>query len=258
MSDFAAFEGNPDFVLSLARGLAVIEAFQDRADGVTVGDVASRTGLSRASVRRILITLELLGFASHNGPVFKLSSRVLRLGFSFLSSTSLTALALPVLEEITAAIHESSSLCTLEDDDIVYLARSATKRVMSVGLAVGSRLPAHCTSMGRVLLAALPAPELTAYLRRVTLHAATPKTITSKPELSAELDRVRKRGYALVDEELELGLRSIAVPVATRAGRVVAAMNTGVQASRVSPDEMVTRFLPVLRDGAQRLGLALG
>jgi IclR family transcriptional regulator, pca regulon regulatory protein len=256
--DFAGFEGNPDFVLSLARGLEIIEAFQDRPDGVTVGDVASRTGLSRAAVRRSLITLELLGYAGHNGPIYRLGSRVLRLGFSFLSSSSLTALALPILEEMSAAIHESTSLSELEGNEIVYLARSATRRVMSVGLSIGSRLPAYCTSMGRVLLAAMPPAERGAYLKQAVLHRQTPKTITTKRKLAAELDRVCQQGYALVDQELELGLRSIAVPVVTRSGRVAAAMNTGVQASRVAPVEMIERFLPVLREGAQRLGQALG
>jgi IclR family transcriptional regulator, pca regulon regulatory protein len=258
MSDSAAFEGNPDFVLSLARGLAVIEAFQERPDGVTVGDAAVRTGLSRASVRRLLITLELLGYATHNGPVYRLGSRVLRLGFAFLSSHSLAALALPILEEIGAAIHESSSLSVLEGDEIVYLARSATKRVMSVGLSIGSRLPAYCTSMGRVLLAALPDGELAGYLGRAVLEARTPKTITRKAALRTELKRVGHRGYALVDEELELGLRSLAVPVVSRSGRVVAAINTGVHASRVSAEEMLERFLPALKDGAVSLGRALG
>jgi len=255
--DFSTFEGNPDFVLSLARGLAVIEAFEDHPEGVTVGDIAARTGLSRASVRRLLITLEMLGYASHAGPTYRLGSRALRLGFSFLSSTSLPALALPVLEEVTAIIRESSSLSALDGDEIVYLARSATRRVMSVGLSVGSRLPAYCTSMGRVLLAAMGDGELPAYLKRTTLRAYTPRTITAKRLLSVEIDRVRVQGYALVNEELELGLRSLAVPVRNRAGKVVAAMNTGVQASRVTPEEMVERFLPVLRKGAARLGLAL-
>ncbi len=258
MRDFAEFEGNPDFVLSLARGLAVLEAFEERRDGATVGDVAARTGLSRAAVRRILITLELLGYASHTGPVYRLGSRVLRLGFSFLSSSSLPALAAPLLEEVSAAIHESSSLSALEGDEIVYLARSATNRVMAVGLSIGSRLPAYCTSMGRVLLAALPERELAAYLERVTLEPRTHRTITAKAKLAAELERVRSQGYALVDEELEVGLRSLAVPVRARAGRVVAAMNTGVHASRVAAEEMIGRFLAVLRDGAERLGQALG
>lgn len=252
-----AFEGNPDFVLSLAKGLALMEAFQDRPDGVTVGDMASRTGLSRAAVRRLLITLELLGYASHHGSVYRLSSRALRLGFSFLSSSSIPAIAQPILEEISAAIHESSSLSVLEGDEIVYLARSATRRVMSVGLSVGSRLPAYCTSMGRVMLAAMPEQDLRAYLTRVKLEKRTSKSITKKKAFAAELERVRRQGYALVDEELEVGLRSLAVPVRSRSGKVVAAMNTGVQAARSTPREMVGRFLPVLRDGAERLALAL-
>ena len=250
--------GDPDFVLSLARGLAVVEAFQDRIDGVTVGDVSTRTGLSRAAVRRLLITLEQLGYATHNGPVYRLGSRVLRLGFSFLSSSSLATLAGPVLEQVSAAIQESSSLSTLEGDEIVYLARSATRRVMSVGLSIGSRLPAYCTSMGRVMLAAARAEDLAAYLERVELRPLTSKTIWNKAALSAELERVRAQGFALVDEELEVGLRSLAVPVQSRAGKVVAAMNTGVHASRVRPEEMVERFLPALREGAGRLGVALG
>ncbi len=192
--DFAGFEGNPDFVLSLARGLEIIEAFQDRPDGVTVGDVASRTGLSRAAVRRSLITLELLGYAGHNGPIYRLGSRVLRLGFSFLSSSSLTALALPILEEMSAAIHESTSLSELEGNEIVYLARSATRRVMSVGLSIGSRLPAYCTSMGRVLLAAMPPAERGAYLKQAVLHRQTPKTIGRRRNWPPNLERVAETG----------------------------------------------------------------
>lgn len=258
MPQIEQIPGNPDFVLSLARGLAVIEAFQGRPDGVTVGDVAGRTGLSRAAVRRLLITLETLGYATHNGPLYRLSSRVLRLGFSFLSSNSLSAVALPVLEEITAKINESSSLTTLEGDEIVYLARSATRRVMSVGLSIGSRLPAYCTSMGRVLLAAMSPDDLAAYLQRVDLKPLTPKTLTDKAALSAELERVRERGYALSDEELEIGLRSLAVPVRSRSGKVLAAMNTGVHAARVTIPEMIERFLPVLKEAAERLAIALG
>src|SRR4051812_38337012 len=180
MPKISPHEGNPDFVLSLARGLAVIEAFQNQRDGVTVADVAARTGLSRAAVRRLLITLELLGYATHNGPIYRLGTRVLRLGFSFLSSFSLAALAAPVLEELATTFHESCSISVLEGDEIVYVARSATTRVMSVGLSIGSRLPAYCTSMGRVLLAAMSDDELNEYLKRITPKAHTPKTITSK------------------------------------------------------------------------------
>ena len=213
--------------------------------------------MSRASVRRLLITLESLGYATRSGSAYQLSSRVLRLGFSYLSSHSLATLAQPVLEQISSAIHESSSLCVLEGDEIVYLARSAANRVMSVGLSIGSRLPAYCTSMGRVLLAALPDSELRAYLSRVELKARTAKSITGKTALTAELQRVRTQGYALVDEELELGLRSVAVPVVTREGRTVAAMNTGVHSSRVSIKDMTKRLLPALREGAVSLGNAL-
>ncbi len=177
---------NPDFVLSLARGLSVIEAFQDRPDGVSVGDVAARTGLSRAAVRRLLITLEMQGYATHNGPVYRLGSRVLRLGFAFLSSHSLPALAQPVLEEISSVIRESSSLSILEGYDIVYLARSATRRVMSVGISVGTRLPAYCTSMGRVLLAALPDDDVEIFLADVLVENHTRNTITDAPGLRAE------------------------------------------------------------------------
>ncbi len=252
------FAGNPDFVLSLARGLRLIEAFHDLRDGASVAELAVRTGLSRAAVRRFLITLELLGYAAQSGSVYRLNSRILRLGYSYLSSTSLPALALPILEDISATVHESCSISTLEGDEIVYLARSAVKRVMTVGLSVGSRLPAYCTSMGRVLLAGLPKEELDAYLRRVELKAHTRKTITGKGRFLKMIRQVRGDGFALVDEELEIGLRSLAVPVHGRGGKVIAAMNTGVHASRVAPSEMTQRFLPVLRSAAKLLEQALG
>src|SRR5207249_7122016 len=174
--------------------------------------------------------------------------RVLRLGFSFLSSDSLATLAGPILEEISATLQESSSLGALEGDDVVYLARAATRRVISVGLAIGSRLPAYCTSMGRVLLAALSPEELASYLKRVELRALTPKTIVQKKALKSELEWVRTQEYALVDGEFEIGLRSIAVPVRTQSGKVVAAINSGVHAARVQRKEMLVRFLPVLRE----------
>jgi IclR family pca regulon transcriptional regulator len=257
MNDFDLFAGDPDFVLSLARGLAVIEAFQDEPDGVTIAGVAATTGLSRAAVRRLIITLEQLGYANRKGVAYRLTSRVLKLGASFLSSDSLAMLAGPILEEISGTLHESSSVSVLDGSEIVYVARSVTKRVMSVGLSIGSRLPACYTSMGRVLLAALPEAELNQYLKSLRLEARTPKTIVGRKELSAELARVRRQGFSLVDEELEIGLRSLAVPVTDGAGQVVAAMNTGVHVSRISVRELKSRMLPVLQDGAARLGQAL-
>jgi IclR family pca regulon transcriptional regulator len=203
---------NPDFVLSLDRGLKVIEAFQGHRNGRSAAEIAADTHLSRAAVRRLLITLEQLGYAEHAGSTYRLRPRILRLGFAALSSNSLPSLAQPILENVTAVLHESCSLSVLDDDEIVYLARSPAQRVMSVGLSIGSRLPAHCTSMGRVLLAALSDSELGAYLKRLQIKALTPKTVKSKAELLKRILRVRSDGYALVNEELELGLRSIAVP----------------------------------------------
>lgn len=250
-------EGNPDFVLSLARGLQVIEAFQGERDGLTVSAVAARTRLSRAAVRRLLITLEMLGFAERMGPTFRLTSRVLRLGFSFVSSNLLAGLAGPVLEQLSARIHESCSVSILEGDQVVYVARSAARRVMTIDLGIGSRLPAYSTSMGRVLLAALPEDERDRYLAATEFRALTPKTVTDRKALRGVLQRVRADGYALVDEELELGLRSIAVPITARSGRVIAAMNSGVSAARLKPADMVEQILPALRDHAGLLGQLL-
>ena len=204
------------------------------------------------------MTLEILGYAESAGRSYRLKTRVLKLGFSYLSSTSLPTIAQPILEQTTEVLHESSSLSVLDGDEIVYIARSAPKRVMSVGLSVGSRLPAYCTSMGRVLLAGVPGAELDAYLERVELRALTSKTVTDKAALSAIIEKTRSNGYTLVDEELELGLRSIAVPVHNRMRRVVAAMNIGVHAARVSADEMIHRFLPVLQTNAALLAQVLG
>jgi IclR family pca regulon transcriptional regulator len=249
----AVLEGNPDFVLSLARGLKVIEAFEGHTEGQTVADISRTTNLSRAAVRRSLITLDLLGYVELNGRNYRLKTRVLKLGFSYLSSNSLPAIAQPTLERITEVVHESSSLSVLDGDEIVYIGRSTAKRVMAVGLSVGSRLPAYCTSMGRVLLAALPEPELAAYLERVEIKPLTIKTITNRELLGQIIRRVGSDGFALTDEELELGLRSIAVPVRSNQNRVIAAMNIGVHATRVSAAEMIHRFLPILQDHASSL-----
>ena len=249
---------DPNFVLSLARGLEVIESFEGHTEGQSVADISKKTGMSRAAVRRLLITLERLGYAEYTGKMYRLKTRVLQLGFSYLTSTSLTTIAQPILEQVTEAVHESSSLSVLDGNQIVYLARSAAKRVMSVDLSVGSRLPAYCTSMGRVLLAALPEEELTAYLDRVELRALTPKTVTDKGLLHEIIRRVQSQGFALADEELELGLRSIAVPVRNRQNRVVAAINIGVHAARVSVGEMTERMLPVLEEQARTFVHLLG
>jgi len=249
---------DPNFVLSLARGLTIIEAFEGHKEGLSVADLARQTGLSRAAVRRVMITLHTLGYAELNGRVYRLKPRVLKLGFSYLSSASLPGIAQPILEQITEQVHESSSLSVMDGDQIVYVARSTAKRVMSVGLSVGSRLPCYCTTMGRVLLSALAKQEIESYFDRAELKALTPKTITDKALLIEIIGQVREQGFALADEELELGLRSLAVPLKTRNGEVVAAMNIGVHAARVPLAEMLDRFLPILKESARVLGQVLG
>jgi IclR family transcriptional regulator, pca regulon regulatory protein len=257
IDDFESFVGNPDFVLSLARGLQVIESFQRMTDALSVSEVASRTGLSRAAVRRLLITLEILGYASRERSQYRLSPRILQLGFSYLSSSSLESLAFPLLQHVTQILHESSSLGVLEGDEMVYVARSAAQRVMSIGLSVGSRLPAYCTSMGRIMLAALPLRDFSGFVRRARFEQLTPKTIVDKAQFTRVIDRVRTDGYSMVDGELETGLRSIAVPVTSRSGRVVAAMNSGVHAGRVTKQRLISEFLPVLRQQSVLLGSLL-
>src|SRR5687768_1370759 len=205
--------GDRDFVASLEKGLVVIEAFDAGRPRLTLSDVAKLTGITRAAARRYLLTLTKLNYAEFDGRYFSLTPRVLRLGYAYLSSASLSAQVQPFLERISEETGESSSAAVLDGDDIVYIARSATRRIMSIGLGVGSRLPAHCTALGRAILAFQPEDEFRAYLQRVRLEARTPKTITDKSLFQAALDATRAQGYAIVNEELEYGLRSIAVPV---------------------------------------------
>jgi IclR family pca regulon transcriptional regulator len=245
--------GDRDFVASLEKGLLVIEAFDASRPRLTLSDVAKLTGITRAAARRYLLTLTKLNYADFDGRYFSLSPRILRLGYAYLSSASLSARVQPFLEQISEATGESSSAAILDGDDIVYIARSATRRIMSIGLGVGSRLPAYCTSLGRAILAYQPEDMIEAYLQRVRLEARTPKTITDKTEFRAVLEATRAQGYALVNEELEFGLRSIAVPVLQKNGQVTIALNLSAQAGRVSADEMRERFLPSLSAAGESL-----
>jgi IclR family pca regulon transcriptional regulator len=258
-AEIQTFAGDPNFMASLARGLAVIRAFTQQRRHLTIAQLSQRTGIPRAAVRRCLYTLAKLGYvASDDGRAYALRPRILALGHAYLSSTPLANAVQPLLDQITSDLHESSSMAVLEGDDILYIARSSTTtRVMSIDLGIGSRLPAYCTSMGRVLLAGLPDADLQAYLSRVKLTRLTGRTVTTRHELVNVLKAVRRDGYSLVDQELEIGLRSIAVPVADRDGRPVAAINVGTQSSRVSVAEMETRFLPPLHAAAHELGLLL-
>jgi IclR family pca regulon transcriptional regulator len=245
-------------MLSLARGLSVIRAFADGTPQLTVAEVARLTGMSRAAARRCLYTLSALGYAAAMDGAYLLTPTVLALGYTYIGSTSLARVAQPVLERVSEHLHESCSLAVADGDEIVYLARAATRRILSIGLSVGSRLPVACTSMGRVLLAFGPDPARTAFLTRVKLVRHTPFTIVDKARLRTELDRVRQQGFAIVDQELELGLRSLAVPVRRPDGTVVAALNVGVQAGRVEPDRLERTFLPALREAAGEIGASAG
>lgn len=238
------------FVQSLARGLSVIRAFDAEHVELTLSDVARATGLTRAAARRFLLTLADLGYVRTDGRLFALTPRVLELGYAYLSGLSLSEIAQPHLERLAARVHESTSVSVLDGADIVYVARVPVSRIMTVGINLGTRFPAHATSMGRVLLAGLSPAELTAHLAGVTLPRLTPGTIADHDELTAELDRVRTQGYALVDQELEEGLRSIAVPIHDRHRRVVAAVNVSTHASRTPVDVLRDELLPALRETA--------
>ena len=242
-----------DFVASLEKGLSVIEAFDASRPRLSLSDVAKLTGITRAAARRYLLTLTKLNYAEFDGRYFSLTPRVLRLGYAYLSSASLSAQVQPFLERISEETGESSSAAVLDGDDIVYIARSATRRIMSIGLGVGSRLPAHCTALGRAILAFQPEDEFRAYLQRVRLEARTPKTITDKSAFQDALEATRAQGYAIVNEELEYGLRSIAVPVVKKNGKVTIALNLSAQAGRVSAEEMERRFLPLLNSASETL-----
>ncbi|WP_222049225.1 IclR family transcriptional regulator domain-containing protein [Modestobacter lapidis] len=234
---------------SLERGLAVIRAFDGDHRQLTLSDVARRTGLPRAAVRRFLLTLVELGYVRTDGRLFSLRPRVLDLGYAYLSSTSLPEVVQPHLEDLVARVHESCSVSVLDGDDIVYVARVATKRLMTVAINVGTRFPAYATSMGRVLLAARPPAERAAYLRTARLDQLTRHTVTDPDRLAAVLAEVAGQGFALLDQELEEGLRSIAVPVRDATGGVVAAMNVSASARR-GPEALYRDVLPPLRQAA--------
>ena len=253
-----AFAGDPNFMMSLARGLAVVQAFTQQHQQMTISQLSVKTGLSRAAVRRCLYTLAKLGFAgTDDGSRYALRPRMLTLSHSFTASNTLSTAAQPILERMSAQHHESFSVATLDGDDIVYVARTTVSRVMSVDLHIGSRLPAYCTSMGRVLLAHLPTDQLEAYLNRVDMIAHTPRTIVSVDKLRVMLRSVRRNGFALCDQEFEIGLRSLAVPVHSPTGRVVATLNLSGSAPRLSTLDMQTRFIPYLRSAANELSVFL-
>ena len=243
----------PDFVQSLERGLAVIRAFGPETPQLTLSEVARATGLTRAAARRFLLTLAELGYVRADGRVFSLRPRILELGFAYLSGLSLPETAQPHMEELVAKVHESCSVSVLDGEDVVYVARVPTRRIMSVTIAVGTHFPAYATSMGRVLLAGLPPPAVERYLATVELEPLTRRTLTSRDQLGALLQTVRSQGYAMVDQELEDGLRSIAMPIHDGNDDVIAAINLSSHASRATLDMMRREYLPLLRGTVEQI-----
>lgn len=252
------YAGDPNFMTSLARGLSVLEAFAQESPQMTISQLSGKTGLSRAAVRRCLYTLSKLGYAgAEDGQRYSLRPKMLTLSHTYTVSNTLSSAAQPILERMSGQLRESFSVATLDGDEIVYIARSQVSRLMSVDLHVGSRLPAYCTSMGRVLIASQPPDEVERYLSRVQLKPFTSKTVNSVDKLRSMLRNVRRNGYAMCDQEFEMGLRSLAVPVYAPSGKVIATVNLSGNAQRMPLLEMQTQFLPHLRSAANELSVFL-
>lgn len=239
-----------DFVESLDRGLRLLQCFGTTAGPMTLSDLARAADLPRATARRMLFTLQRGGFASGDGKLFSLTPHVLTLAASYLRSSQLVAVLQPVLDRIATAAQEISSLAVLDGDDIVFIARGGPTRVFSGGLEIGYRLPAFCTSVGRAMLGQLDDAELAVRLNGMKREALTPQTVTDPKALLARISADRAQGYSLVDREAEPHFRSISVPVRRYDGVIVAAINMGAHVDRVPAQELLDRFLPLLREGA--------
>lgn len=252
------FKGDPNFMTSLARGLEVLQTFRPEYGALTISQISEITRLHRAVVRRCLYTLAALGFVySADNRHYQLLPRVLTIGHAYLHSSSLARQAQMTLDHLSQHIGQSCSVATLDGDSILYIARASVSRIMKIDLGRGSRLPAYATSMGLVLLSELSEAELESYLERVALTAFTPYTVTDKDELRGLLKKVKAQGYAINDQQLEIGLRSMAVPMYQRKGRVMAAMNVGTHASQITMTELRNSFLPKLQRAAMELALLL-
>ncbi|CAH1665423.1 IclR family transcriptional regulator domain-containing protein [Chelatococcus asaccharovorans] len=242
-----------DFVGSLGRGLVVLEILAAHPSGMTLAEMAAKAGLTRAGARRFLLTLVEAGYATQSGRLFSLSPKLLSVTRTWLGGTGLWSYAEPILRWVTEELGESCSASALSGDDVVYVARVPGPYIVMTDLHIGARLPAYCTSMGRVLLSGLPPQQLEAFLARARLAKRTPNTITDRGQLAGLIGKVAARGYAIVDEELELGLRSIAVPIHDRSGAIVAAINVSTQRDRFSVEDMEKTFLPVLLGAKHRV-----
>ena len=243
--------GATDFIESLDRGLRVLEVFGGNRQPMTLSDLAKAADLPRATARRILLTLERAGFVASDGKHFQLTPRVLVLASAYLTSNHIVSVLQPVLDRLSSDAQEMSSMAILDGDDVVFIARASPTRVFSSGIDIGYRLPAFCTSVGRVLLSRLPDDELAKALNAMDLAPLTPFTVTDKKSLLKAIVADRAQGYSLVDREAEPGFRSISVPVRRYDGTIVAAINMGAHVDRVTERELIDRFLPLLRDGAE-------
>ncbi len=241
-----------DYVLSLEKGLAIIEAFGQLRGAATLSQLAEVTGHTKGSVRRSLHTLCQLGYATQTGRQFTLAARTLRLGFAFVVSDALTRLAQPILEATAERTTESASIAVLDSQDVVFVARATHRRSLSVGLSAGARLPAYASATGRVLLAGQPRDWARFILNRMSRPALTVKTITSVAKVMQQVDLAHRQGYALCDQELEVGLRSIAVPILDREGRTIAAMSLSVATSRMDIPTILEKLLPELERAKQK------
>lgn len=252
MDDQVLKPGDRDYVGALAAGLEVLQAFDAEHPRMTLSEVAARTGMDRAKARRFLLTLHALGFVKRSGRQFELTPRVLQLGYAYQASNQYRAVIQQYLEDITAELGESSSLAVLDGEDVVYVVRSSARhRLMAITLSVGTRLPAAYTSMGRVLLAQLPEAELEAFLARVKLEAFTAFSITDVKALNRDIAKVREQGYSIVDQELDSGLRSVAVPVFAGNGELLGAINISTNAARVDIETLTGVYLLRLQKAAE-------
>lgn len=242
-----------DYVNSLARGLEVICAFTRSRPRMTLSEVAQETGLTRATVRRLLLTLVREGYAEKDEKIFSLKPKVLDLGYSALSSMGILEVAQPVMNDLARTLNESVFCAVLTGADVTYIAHARSDRYVAVSVAVGGRAPAHALSTGRVLLAAEPAEALDRYIDRVTLRAFTPHTLISKAKLRGEIERAGREGHSIVDQELEIGLGSISVPIRSAEGRVLAALNVCCPSSRMTQDDMRKQILPQLLAASQAI-----
>lgn len=257
MKELDNFKNSGNYIQSLERGLQVIQVFSQKDPSLSVSDVSKKTGLSRPAVRRILLTLEHLGFAESKNNMYSLTAKTLSLGYAYLSSNNIWSIARPMMQEFVNKTGESCSISILDGLDVLYVARVSTKRIMSINLDVGSRLPAYATSMGHVLLANLPKDALDIYFGKAVFEKYTDKTINDKEQLMEVFKEVRRQNWGGVDQQFEEGLRSIAVPIRNAHGKVIAAMNCSAHAGRISRAVLREEFLPLLQESAENISQAI-